>query len=256
MSAIYFHSEHGTEAVSGRERAYMGNFCHKLLIVAMDADEQYELSNHPSPIRTLLPPEHYLSQIGIDHGNGRAFMQSLRTWLRVGNEKFGTAHRTEPFTAALNTACRLGGDELKLMARLHGQCEVHAYVEGTNRAWLADIIESGRDLGTFREGMGWEAVIGLLRSRDDGAVVTSYSVCEQFPNAHIADWKDDREGEAFWELEPAQRWALAMSGLRASGGGLEMKPDDWQEFYFGNGVDGFTLRDDAYQAADSAKVAK
>lgn len=253
MSAIYFHSEHGTERVSGRERAAMGVLCQKLLVVAMGADDEYELSSQPSPLRHLLPPDLYVSQIGPDVNNGREFMRSLRTWLHVGHGEIGTKERTDPFTAALNTACRMGGDALKLVARLHGQCEVHAYVEGTHRVWLADIIEGARELRVLRDGMGWEAVIALLRGREDGAVVTSYSVCQQFPNSNVAGWKDDEDGDGFWKLPDSQRWALAIEGLRSSGGGLEMTPDNWDEFYFGEGVDGFRLRDDAHEASKLAR---
>src|SRR5690606_31251558 len=44
---------------------------------------------------------------------------------------------------SLNTALDTGSDALRLLARLHGQCELHCWVDGPNRAWLADIIVAG-----------------------------------------------------------------------------------------------------------------
>jgi hypothetical protein len=44
---------------------------------------------------------------------------------------------------------------VRFLARLHGQCEVHGWVAGKNRAWLADIIETGRETAILRDDMGW-----------------------------------------------------------------------------------------------------
>jgi hypothetical protein len=252
MSRIYFHSEHGTAELRGSERAYMGSFCQRLLTIAIGADDEYELTSHPSPLRELLPDGHYLKDISPDASNGRSFLQSLRTWLHVGDGALGIKYRTTPFDAALNTACVIGSDAVKLMARLHGQCELHAFVEGANRDWLASIIEKGRQQSVFRADMGWETIITLLRSRSDCPIVTSYSVCQQFPNPSIAGWKDEREGDAFWDLPNEDRWKLALTGLRESKGGLEMTPDNWAEFYFMDGITGFILREEAYNKKVSA----
>lgn len=234
MSRIYFHSEHGTAELRGSERAMMGTFCSTLLVAALGIDRAWV--SDAKRFRKLLPADHY-TQAGDDD----AFLRSLKTWVCVGDGEFGVTTKTEPFTAALNTALRIGGDAVKLMARLHGQCEVHAYVEGPNRAWLANIMERGREWKIFRPRQGWETVIQLLRERDDCPVVTSYSVCQQFPNPSIAGWRDDREGDAFYELPHDERWSRALNGLRTSGGGLEMRPDTWTEFFFGDGVSGFTV---------------
>jgi hypothetical protein len=272
MSRIYFHSEHGTAELSGSERAHMGTFCSSLLVASLRLDRAW--SSEAGFYRRLLPPDHY-SQTGDD----ASFLRSLTTWLSVGDGEFGVNTKVSPFDAALNTAVAIGGDAVKLMARLHGQCEVHAYVEGANRGWLADIIEHGREDHILRSGQGWEKVVELLRSRSDCPVVTSYSVCMPFPNIAFAGCrhcgflekrhvKNERVGggdpwlicpeqatnvmpdmtryteqdeETWYELPAAERWASAARNLRASGGGLEMKPDDWYNFYFGEGVTGFEV---------------
>jgi hypothetical protein len=174
------------------------------------------------------------------------FISAFSTFLSVGTEPFGLIAKATPFDAALNTACAIGNDQVRLMARLHGQCEVHAFVVGQNRAWLAAIIRRGRETGVFRADQGWESVAELLASRDDCPVVTSYSVTRQFPNPEIAGWVDDEDGEGFYRLSDAERWRRALEGLTAAGGGLEMKPEDWSQFYFGDGVNGFHIAEQAW----------
>lgn len=239
MSRIYFHSEHETAELSGRERAHMGTFCSSLLQAALGIDQAW-LSD-AARYRALVPREHY-TQGGTDE----QFLSSFRTWLSVGEGEFGLETKTDPFTAALNTALVIGGDAVRLMARLHGRCEVHAFVEGANRSWLADIIDRGRATNVLRAGMGWEACATMLRQRDDAPVVTSYSVCMPFPNAAVAGWKDDQDGDGFYDLSKSQQWAMAMPKLRESGGGLEMRPDDWGTFYFHGGASGFDIASELF----------
>jgi hypothetical protein len=249
MSRIYFHSLQEDAEVYGPERHMAGHICMDLLSVALGADGDTWFSEEPNPLVKLVPDGHYL------HGyRGAQFMSSFRTWFRVAgeNERFKTpdGEGVSPFECALNTAAVMGSDPVKLMARLHGQCELHAYVEGPNRAWLAAIIERGRAVGIFRAEMGWESVIELLRARDDGPVVTSYSVCDQFPNRYVAAMPEatdpnDPENERFYSLPESAQWAYAVEGLRSgkAGRGLEMTPENWDSFYFGSGVNGFQLRE-------------
>jgi hypothetical protein len=109
-------------------------------------------------------------------------------------------------------------------------------VEGPHRAWFADLAQEGLDQRVFRSqvngGMtGWESVIDLLRGRDDEPVVTSYSVCDSFPNPETAGWKPvlDEDGEENWDawydLPDGEQWDTAMAGLRADKGSLrEVNP--------------------------------
>lgn len=249
MSRIYFHSEHGEAEVYGPERHMAGHICMTLLTAALGADTDGFFGEEPHPLAKLLPDDCYLHK---DHG--QRFMSAFRTWFRTAgeDERFKTPNGegVSPFVASLNTAWVMGSDPVKLMARLHGQCEMHAYVEGPNRAWLAEIIERGRAAGIMRAKMGWESVVELLRSRDDGPVVTSYSVTDSFPNRYVAAIPEavdpaDVEGDRWYDLPASTRWAYAVEGLRAgkAGSGLEMKPGDWDSFYFDNGINGFQLRE-------------
>jgi hypothetical protein len=135
----------------------------------------------------------------------------------------------------LNTVLVVGNDPLCLYARLHGQCEIHAYVEGPNRTWLANVIRDGLEYGVYRPEAGWESVVTLLRNREDEPVVTSYSICESFPNRDVADWvppgeaneDDDAHEDAWYDLDADERWRLAMTALRVDTESLrELQPEN------------------------------
>lgn len=169
-------------------------------------------------------------------------IQSIECWLQVasgGEAKLElNGNPFGLFDLQLNSAVAMGGNALKLAARLHGQCEIHCYVEGPNRNWLASMIEEALSKSVLRKELGWEGAITLLRKANDSPVVCSHSVCEQFPNAGIADWvppKDEEGGDnydAWYDLPAEEQWRLGMKGLRMHGGGLEMKPEEWDNFFF------------------------
>lgn len=154
------------------------------------------------------------------------------------------------FSDVLNAAMQRG-DVWRFVARIHGQCELHAYVEGEDRDWLAGIIEQGLTSGLLRgEEMTrtsdprstWPAVIALLRERADAPVVTSYSVCEGFPNLTIVreertwhptipSWEPDEE---WYDLPAEEQWATALAALRAKqerGSRLRLQPSDWATWF-------------------------
>lgn len=246
MSRVYFHSEHGTAELRGSERAYAGVMCSDLLAAVLRVDSQEDFSRRLSPLRRVIGGYPRTAE------HGAAFQRALRLYLGGMSDGYflvdGREHSV--FSVGLNTAYVMGSDPVKLLARMHGQCEIHAYVEGPNRAWLAGIIEQGRAAGIMRAEQGWEEVAALLRERDDGPVVTSYSVCEQFPNGHVAqfEYPEDENGEndweAWYELSEDERWARGIAGLRAGsmGRGLELKPDNWAAFHFNSGMNGFLVQ--------------
>jgi len=248
MSRIYWHSEdEDTAEVHGSERAHAGVLCSDLLVVSLGVNRRWIDDRDIAAYRRVVTG--YVKE-SSDH----RFVLDFQSWLSgIGENYFLINGRdVSVFTAALNTAYVLGSDPMKLLARLHGQCELHCYVEGANRAWLADIIERGRTVGIMRKDSGWESVVTLLRSRNDSPVVTSYSVCEQFPNSGIASWQapEDEDGElnydAWYDLPDEDRWSLAIAGLRKRKGGLELKPGNWNTFYFGSGVNGFHILEHVY----------
>lgn len=272
MSRIYFHTQHGKDVeVYGTERAYMGVLCRSV------AAGVFSMLRWEDQL-ALLPANHYVRQseavrtgLGIAIEVERAFSQMLGGFI---DDKF--ADGTEIFGTVLNTCLAIGNDPLRLAAKLHGQCEIHAYVEPQDAAWVADIIERGLGAGVFREGSaefpsGWRAVIDLLRSTTE-PVVTSYSVCESFPNAWVADWEApvcdacDGDGkpnermkftdvdydycttcggqgclhDAWYDLPDDERWELGLRGLRSQVVPPRLAPDGWPG-HFGDGKTAFTI---------------
>lgn len=277
MSRIYFHSQTGTAEVSGRERAHAGILCTELLFVALGVGSFTESTR----FRKLLHPDAYPLRARSD----AEFFQSFRTYLSASgvfdkNSLImpGTGEEIDPWHASLNTAVAMGSDSVRLLAKLHAQCEIHAYVEGPHRAWLADVIEQGVKENILRTWdsdekiqQGWRLVIDLLRSRDDLPVVTSYSVTEQFPNRSMAveyggwtpaidheairqkynlishddptEWERDYLSDLWYELSDEDQWRYAMNGLRKADekGRLEIHPDTLGTQGYGNGLSGFDL---------------
>jgi hypothetical protein len=243
MSRIYWHSEERTAAVRGSERFHAGALCSGLLYIALQG--HHSVPNNP--LRRVVFG--YMRNIPDE-----AFPSTLAAYCNGLTDSYllYEGRDYDVFTVALNTALVIGSDAIRLMARLHGQCEAHAYVEGANREWLADIIEQGQHAGIMRSDQGWEDVIALLRETDAAPVVTSYSVCEAFPNAYVGNYEPptDEHGnpddDAWYNLPSGRQWSIAMTGLRQSSAartfGLEMKPDNWNSYYFENGVTGFMVR--------------
>jgi hypothetical protein len=234
MSRIYFHSPSDEAELRGSERAWMGVFCNDLMVAALGG-MRYRNSEW---LKELLPADCYVRRSPDFEESLRLFMTSFEGKLIVEGEEIDT------FTLALNTAWVVGNDPVRLMARLHGQCEVHCWVAGNNRNWLAQIMKAGLASGLYRKQQGWEAVIDFLSSRADEPVVCSYSVCESFPNFgclpenHPLRTTDD---EAFYELPDDERWALCFKGLQEHGSGLELDPHKWDKFFFNRGHNVFTL---------------
>lgn len=234
MSRVYFHSETGTAELRGSERAHCNVTCAGIgwavLGIHFHDDPVLRLITRPSPLPDV---------------------RFLETSFRVSEMTFALpdGRSEEAWIVALNTCIDVGNDALRLMARLHGQCEVHAYIEGRNRAWLAEVIEAGRATNLLRPDQGWEGVTALLRQSTDSPIVLSYSVCHQFPNPHIAGWKDDEDGDGFYRLPVSEQWALAMKALRESGSGLEWRPDNWATQGLGTGMSAMTVREAATQPA-------
>jgi hypothetical protein len=259
MSRIYFHSESKDSEVRGSERAYAAHLVNDMFQTALGVSD-WDSPEHPHVLRQIIIPTHYCLR-----DEGQRFERSFSTALSVagvcGPVLRVDGENVDIFSAALNTAMVMGSDAIKLSVRLHGQCEVHAYVEGPNREWLANMIERGREIGIFREESGWESVVTHLRERDDEPVVTSYSVCGQFPNPGAAGWKPtkvDESGEADWDewydFSEAEQWAKGMEALRASPL-MEMKPDNWDSYYFGDGVTGFDLLAKAVELGKTMEAA-
>lgn len=240
MSRVYFHFEEGpTLELMGMERHYLGGLVEQTVLGAIGFTVRgYDLDRmvkeHFGP---LIPPEWWHS--GRDSREGQV-AQDFALYLNGHSESFLTwkGKPIRSFALRLNTAIVAGSDPIKLAAKLHGTCEIHAIVEGKDRAWLADVIEEGLDSRIFRRSypaakspvaelmvlmkqkvdnpedlkvvehsMGWTEIIEQLRANDQGTVVTSYSVTDGFPQMPH-DWAPDGdpledENEEFVRREEA-----------------------------------------------------
>lgn len=246
MSRIYFHSPSGDAEIRGSERAWMGILINDLFHVSLGLLHAYDTPSEPSPLRYVVNPNSHTLR-------SPNFLDSVRL---TTNTAFETAtfaidgEMIDTFTAALNTAMLIGGDAIKLCARLHGQCEIHAWVEGPNRAWLAGIIRLARNANILRDDQGWEKLMEFLKSRDDEPVVTSYSVCDQFPNIDTSTWEPENDSDdardKYWELSNEEQWRFGMEKLRQSPM-MEMKPETWADYYWHYGRSGFDIRAAAWE---------
>jgi hypothetical protein len=252
MSGIYFRTRSGDEArLQGSERAWFSHLANHQAYIALELIPQFhdfDTPDRPHLLREVVAsPTHWSL-----NSRGHEFAKQMRTALNVGRDlRFKTPHGDiGSWYIVLNTALAAGSDPVKLGARLHAQCELHCWVDGPNRAWLADIIERGLKTGIFREGLRWDAVVELLRSADDEAVVMDYSVTESFPRRDMdpeSAGYDQETGEDLWyELPHEERWDRCMALLRAEehpGFGDEISPENWDGFHFGEEFNGYQLMD-------------
>ena len=257
MSRVYFHSPSGTAELMGSEFHYLRGLIYNLALGVLKVDD-YE---HAKRLRGLLPAGDSLRTAPFEGYDFQGWVSYYETRFRVAGDDDRSpliewrGERLSAFSLALNTAAALGSDAVKLATRIVGQGEIHAWIDGPNRAWVATIMQVGLESGTYRTGIwfepvlsgerqwadqGWGDVIAFLRARNDEPVVMSYSVSGGFPNAHVAgvapedDWSEEYEGarQAFDELPDTERWRLGVQALRASSKGLEIKPDDWGSFRY------------------------
>lgn len=229
MSRIYFHTSDDTVAVSGAERAAFAIFCEGIAVPFLD-----RYSNGVKPLLLdLFPTDHYI------HSMSHRSSDVLLAFRHLGSIVID-GEKTSPFSLFLNTAFALGNDAVKFAARVHGQCEIHCWAKGENRKWLAGIIKDGMRIGLYREGLGWESVVEMLEASEASHVVLSYSVCEGFPNQSVANYVppvcgDEIDYDAWYDLDAKEQWRLGIEGLVSSDRGLELTPDNWDDFYFENG---------------------
>lgn len=266
MSRIYFNSPSETSEVRGSERAHFGVLVRDIGNAILKPEWNLDL------LRTAVPAGHYLSALAFK--NDGAWAAAFSTALGVGDFDLNLNGKpVEAFALNLNTVLTVGNDAMKLAARIHGACEIHAWVTGANRGWLAGIIDQGISSGIFREGQGWNDVTAMLRLRDDEPVVTSFSVTDSFPNTQctnewpawpvgvperwdaLTDAQQQQRGaleEAWHELEPAEQWRQGDEWLRSQGAGLEIAPDNWESFRFVHRLDAIQFLNQLHEPAKAA----
>ena len=244
MSSINFRTKTRSARVNGIERHRAKAVCESTTMSAFDL-----------AINRYAPEESVLCRVLPAGCNPSQLSEYLRLSMVVSDSILVGDRRFDMFYLSLNTSPVLGSDLVKLLARLHGQCEIHCWVAAEHTRWLAGIIRNGVEKHLLRNDTGWDGVIELLESGDEN-VVTDYSVTEIFPNPHIAGWvppvgedgKPDRD--AWYELSREEQWEMAMRGLRQEKG-LELTPDDWASLYFADGSIAFDLIEACASSAPS-----
>lgn len=235
MSSITFQDQHGEVKLRGPERAWAGFVCKQLFETAFHAPM--------FPARKELE-ERLLQSLAKEQKVFRApaHLQDLLLGITVYPCAVLTLPDGEKVPAIeliLNTAMALGSDVVKFLARLDGQCEIHMWAEGEDRAWLADLIVQGRADGVLRPNMGWESVASFLRARQYVPVVCSYSVTASFPNPGVLGLTTEEEEERFFKRAPGSQWELCMTGLRTVQGRLLQISPSTLARRFGAGMDAF-----------------
>lgn len=263
MSRVYFHTPTETVEVYGTERAWMAELCRKV------AGGAFRMVNWEKRKR-LLPADssvHRHEQLGIVPAVDYAFDSYLGSFM---GDHFTDGE--EVFSCVLNTCLDLGSDALALCARIHGQCELHGYVEPQDGEFIASIIERGLESSVMRETLtsggktydnGWREVCRVLRKGE--LVVSSYSVCEGFPNQWVAleggTWQkpicptcgdrgsvdneceicggEGRLDDTWYDLSAEMQWSLASQALVKNIQGLRWGEENWTSFYFGSGKTAF-----------------
>lgn len=251
MSRVRFHARTKTAEVGGAERHWWGHLCWRMMSGVLDISDSYD-DEIAKRLWSLVPEAHYLKATPL---RGGIPTHSLLTALHVsGGRDSVLVHKgraIDGFGLQLNTALCGGSDAVKLAARLHGSCEIHCWVDETNRDWLASIIKRGVTDRILREShphsnhVGYDDVLRLLQHPEHrGPVFTSYSVSESFPGIHLLepDASDERR-EQLWELPSDERWKLAAEAVCSGNGrvGAELRPDDWASFRFTHKLSAFDL---------------
>lgn len=279
MSRVYFESPSGTAALSGAERAWLDHISRGAAESAWDLQGAFSMERAERLLS--MSPEVTNGQYGANYlhdslretqqANARGnytlipqFLSTLRTRLDVGGLKL-VVHGVELHTRnlELNTTLIAGSDPVALAAKIHGWCESHCWVEGPDRAWMADVIEQGLATGIYRTGLGWESrfvdhdpgggVLALLRERDDEPVVLYDSSGDSFPDELVGDWmppwpegverdwnalteaqEEERAArrEQFAELPEDEQWDISMRGLRETRPWAQLSADRLRTVFF------------------------
>jgi hypothetical protein len=271
MSRLYFESKDATAELKGWERAHLGGISDSAATGFLNLDVPVNAER----ISSLTRPGHYMSQYAEnDHLAHAGWARAMETALRISS--MAEIHALEwkgyeinGWHLMLNTALVAGSDAVRLATRTHAQSELHAWVDGPDRAWLADMIENAQDAGIFRRSVrymdqptgmrnadtepeqvfsGWGGVIRLLRDSDAGPVVMHSSLSDSFPGRHLTG---DSPADPWVDMTDADQWDLSVKSLRSGTWsraytGLQFRPDDWEHFRFGHCLTLFDLYADDY----------
>jgi hypothetical protein len=256
VSRIYFHTRTGTVAVLGNERAYLSRLIDDYGLAIVDGRFLRRASGWLTIDLYGKQPNDYSLDSDLESTAKLAFgsMLSSKSLAYQGTT-------LDPWILTLNTVMRAGSPALQFATRIHAQCEMQGYIEGPDRAVIADIVEAGIAAGIYRRTYpdgrepGWAKLVSMLRDDDTEPVVMSSSHGDQFPSPYIdmpplpegaESWRDFTEEqsaergaaqvdlETAWEdLNDDQRWDQGVAGLRARPGFLRINPAEHDTYHYG-----------------------
>jgi hypothetical protein len=235
---------------TGADRAHFSFLAERMFVGLFDMDD-------PHNWEKIAP--HVITDVYTDKRT--ALLNDIKGYFSARSVLHIDGKPVDLFIAKLNTALCYGSDAMKLAARLSGQSELHCWVAGKNRSWLADIIENA-PATIFRVDAAtgesyWKPIIEALRETDEGDAVFSYSVGSSFPlveydNEFISslaekedeDGYDEGEEMYLWDGKThTERWDDTIEAFKQATRSqmLELTPDTWNSYYFGQGPDALNI---------------
>lgn len=209
MSYIAFDCKEGCVEIGGRERARMG--------VLVD-DIAWVMESRGRP-----------------HGNPHDE--------REARLRYSGPFAEENFGERLGWLCLIGDDVTKLIAHIHGQCEIHGWLHPDDGEWFAGLIEQASARGLLNDDRPgqygtWSEVADLAR-RSTTPLVSSYSVCEGWPDPYAiarerpdlfnptgpAISSDDVLDESWAALSDEERGRIADAAIESIG--PRWHPAEW-----------------------------
>jgi hypothetical protein len=174
-------------------------------------------------------------------------------------------HTVDTWDLVLNTALAVGSGPMRLAARLAGQMGSHVWIDGPDRAFVADLITEGLVQDVFRleiqvtdpspvvpgksvtkrHKAGWADVIELLREDNQGPVATYVSTMDDFPDSYTLGIND---ADVWEDMENDQVWDLAELWLRNRHSGWQIKADGFDSYRFGHLLTVFDLKATDWEA--------
>lgn len=235
MSSLGFLTRDAEARVSDRERQKLVGLLDDLAWRAIERDCDPREENGFSLLRQALTLPGWVA----GH-TGTEFTRMLQLVLHgsQGQVRTPTGMVGSVLDVHVATVITLYPDLVTLAVRLACQAEVNGWIDGPDRAWLADLIDKGRQAdyppevaSTYTAGVplfadepsvnghydGWAGVAAMLRADDKQPVVLESSVTGGFPSQIWAGQEGQDRGEfrAWWNnATPEQRWAASVRGLR------------------------------------------
>lgn len=228
MSTLYFHtkdSDLDDVEMSGSERAHMSLL--QTDIVKGLASRLTKEKVTPYVCGESLEKNPFY---GMEDSFGESLLLKMAHYSGDFNFQFGE-DKVSAFVLYINTAYYLGTDEIKLMSRIHNQCEFHSYILPKSFKWMHKIISRGLKNGIMRKNHGWEELLILLE-KSKSPIVTSFSVDNIFPNKELLGLEEHEYDRLSYQDKFDKCFAKVLE--RESENLVEIKEEGFYDFYYGS----------------------